>query len=96
MSKLGELKDLVAKMFEGAKDKSSIENLALLNNTIGEVEKEQTELEDKNGELIKSYKDVIKHTSFKDDKPPEDPVNGGSLPSFEDALNKFIKDTKKE
>lgn len=95
MGKLEELKNLVAGMFENATDKSSIENLAKLNNTISEVEAEQASLVDKNAELIKSYKDLVKHTSFNDAKTIEQAKTQVSKPvSFEDALRNFIANKK--
>ena len=91
MGKLEQLRQQVADMFENAEDKESIEKLAAINNTIDEVSKEQEDITSKNADLIKSYKDLIQHTSFKDDKKPVDTVTGvASLPSFEDALNQFM------
>ena len=91
MSKLEELKTIVADMFKDADDKESIEKLAKVNNAIGEVSKEQDDIVSKNAELLKSYKDLVQHTSFKDDKKPGDTVPGNtSCPSFEDALKEFI------
>lgn len=95
MSKLEDLKTIVAEMFEGAESKESIEQLAKLNNSIEDVQKEQDDLTEKNAELIKSYKDLVKHSSFKDDKVPTDPV-GETAPSFEDALNTFIENNKEK
>ena len=97
MSKLEELKSLVAEMFKGAETKESIEQLAKVNNAIDEVSKEQDKIIGKNSELIKSYKDLVQHTSFKDDKVPGDTVPGNkSVPSFEDALKEFINNQEKK
>lgn len=88
-SKLEQLRNMVATMFEKAEEKGQIENLAKLNNVIDEVEKEQNELTSKNGELIKSYKELIKHTSFKE-KPDVDSHPTAVPPSLEESLNEFL------
>ena len=93
MGKLDELRQIVADAFKEADTKESIEQLATLNNKIDEVQKEQDDIVNKNSELIKSYKDLVQHTSFKDDKKPIDEVGGG-MPSFEDALKQFISKEK--
>lgn len=91
MGKLQELKDMVAKMFENATEKENIEQLAKVNNTIAEIETEQKALEDKNAELIKDYKDLVKHTSFKEESKVEPRSTGsGNLPSVEEALKAFM------
>lgn len=89
MTRLEELRQIVADAFKEADTKEGIETLATINNKIDEVTKEHEDVINKNSELIKSYKDLIQHTSFKDDKKPMDPV-GGSMPSFENMLNEFI------
>ena len=95
MGKLNELKNIVADAFKDANTKESIETLATINNKIEEAEAEQTSLESKNAELIKSYKDLVQHTSFKNDSKVEpDPV-GPTLLSVEDALAQFIENENK-
>lgn len=90
MSKLEELRQTVAKMFENAEQKEQIEQLAKVNNSIAEVEQEQNELLNKNAELIKSYKELVKHTSFKE-QPQETATQAtGVAPSLEDALKAFL------
>lgn len=95
MSKLEQLKQQVAEMFEGTEDKATIEKLAAINNSIAEVTAEQQSLVDKNAELIKSYKDLVKHTSFKDaSKAPGDTVTGAPTFTFEEALANFMSNKK--
>ena len=90
-SKLEQLRNLVSEMFKQAEDKQSIEQLSVINNSINEVQKEQDQLVEKNAELIKSYKDLVQHTSFNDTaKKPVDQI-GGIAPSFEEALAQFMK-----
>jgi len=96
MSKLEELRSLVSEMFKAAEEKQQIEQLSVINNTIAEVEKEQQSLMDKNTELIKSYKDLVQHTSFNDaSKRPVDQISPTPV-SFESALNDFMAKSQKE
>lgn len=88
-SKLATLKNIVASIFEAATEKEQIENLAKINNAIDEVEKEQKQLFDKNAELIKGYKELVKHTSFKE-QPSVETTTPADVPSLESALAQFI------
>lgn len=63
MSKLEELKQMISGLFENATDKNTIDSAAKLNNLVGEVQKEQDSLTSRNAELLKSYKDIVMHTS---------------------------------
>lgn len=94
-SKLEQLRQQVADAFEKAEDKDAIEKLAAINNSIEEVSQEQQALVDKNAELIKSYKDLVKHTSFKDEaNKPGDTVTGAATFTFEEALENFMSSKK--
>lgn len=94
MTKLEELRQMVAGMFENATEKEDIEKLAKVNNSISEVEKEQKELTEKNAELIKSYKELVKHTSFKEQPKAVETQPTGQAPSLEEALEKFLASKK--
>ena len=94
MTKLEELREIVAKAFEGAETKESIEVFANINNKIDEVGKESEELFKRNEELVKSYKDLIKHTSFSDSRTmSNNDINPTPL-SFEQALSNFMAQNK--
>lgn len=96
MSKLQELRDMVSKQFEGAESKEQIEAFAALNNKLDEVSKEQDDTLAKYAELVKSYKDLVKHTSFKEPSPSVAQDTGiGLVPSIEDALNTFLENNNK-
>ena len=95
MSRLEELRQIVADAFKTADTKESIEQLATINNKIDEVNQEQASLESKNAELIKSYKDLVQHTSFKDDNVPTDEVGTKEMPSLEEALASFMEKQNK-
>lgn len=81
MGKLEELRQLVTEMFESATDKDTIDKVAKINCSIDGVEKEQQELVDKNAELIKDYRSLVKHTSFSSDIPVDD--IGGQRQTFD-------------
>lgn len=105
MGKLDELKQIVAGLFQEASDKNTIDKLASLNNLVGEVEQEQTQLTNRNEELLKSYKDVILHTTvgkpeagttsnMDDDIEPGATLDMDSLFSAE-SIQKFLDAEKK-
>lgn len=93
MTSLEQLRQLVANMFDGATDKEQIEQMATLNNSIDAVQKEQDELVDKNAELIKSYKDLVKHTSFSTGDKPEAGLSGTAV-SIDDAIKAAMANMK--
>lgn len=94
MGKLEELTKIVADMFEQATDKADIDRLTAIKTNLDGAVEEQKALEQKNAELIKSYKDLVHHSSFNDTvTKPTDPV-GGTPVSFEDCLAQFIAKNK--
>lgn len=86
MNSLEELKEAVKKAFDGATDKQLIDTFSNINSLVDGVEKEQKALESKDAELIKSYKDIIAHTSFKpaQSDPVPDQVQTHEMPNVED------------
>ena len=91
MGKLEELRQMVSDLFAEAEKKEVIEKAALVSNKIDEVEKEQNLLVDKDAELLKSYKDLVLHTSFKEaPSAGNNPAASGTV-SFDDMLKQFIE-----
>ena len=90
MTKLEELRQLVAESFKEATEKQDIERLAKINNAISEATVEQEELIAKNADLIKSYKDLVQHTSFKEDRSAATDDIAPTAISFEAALQDFM------
>lgn len=91
MDKLEELKSYVANLFSAATDKQIIEKSAVVSQKIEEIEQEQTKLRSDYQSLLKDYKDVVLHTSFK----PTDGDNSGGVPGSFDpdaAFQKFFID----
>ena len=95
-TKIEELRSVVAAMFANATEKEQIENLAKLNNSIDAVAEENKELTDKNADLIKSYKELVKHTSFKEEPKLETQPSGMGAPSLEESLAKFLASNPQE
>lgn len=89
MSKLEELKNLIADMFAKAETKTDVENMTVLNKLTEDAVAEQNKLQEENKELLKDYKELVAHTSFKDSsKAPVDQISAQPL-SFEEALKNF-------
>ena len=78
MSKLEELKEMVADLFEQATDTTTIQKSAVVGAKIDEIAKEEQELVDKHAELIKEYRQAVIHSSFKPDGHNPEPT-----PSFD-------------
>ena len=91
MGKLEELRQMVSDLFAEAEKKEVIEKAALVSNKIDEVEKEQNLLVDKNAELLKSYKDLVLHTSFKEAPTAGNNPAASCTVSFDDMLKQFIE-----
>lgn len=100
MSKLDELKDYVSKLFEQATEKEIIEKSAVVSSKIDEIASEQKKQEDDYNALLKDYKDVVIHSSF---KPLNNSDTGAKLPSaglqsldniFADAIKQAMEDNK--
>ena len=87
-SKLEQLRAVVAQAFENATSKEQIEQVVKINQTIDEVEQEQKDLIDQNADLIKSYKELIKHTSFREAPKVDTPTS--VPPSLEESLRSYL------
>lgn len=94
MTKLDELRQLVKQQFDKAETKEQIDTLAQIKNKFDEVSKEQEQIEQQNAELIRSYKDLVRHTSFKPEREPVDNAGTAPVATFEDALSNFLKENK--
>lgn len=95
MNKLEELKQFVAGLFENATDRETISKGALAQQKISEIEEEQKKMQDDYQSLLKDYKDVVLHSSF---KPTANDTNSGIPGTFnpEEAFNKFFVEKKGE
>lgn len=89
MNKLEELRNFVADLFGAATDKTTIEKSAIVNQKIDEAAAEQTKLSEDYQNLLKDYKDVVLHTSF---KPQSGENTNASAVSPEFNGDQFIAD----
>jgi hypothetical protein len=93
MTNLEKLRQLVADMFEKSTDKDSIEQATRINSAIDDVAAEQQEIVDKNAELIKDYKTLVKHTSFSQPAKDES-ISGSDQFDLDDAISKAFAKLK--
>lgn len=102
MSKLDELREYVSKLFEAATDKAAIENAAVVSSKIDEIEAEQKASKDDYEKLLKDYKDVVLHSSFKPLNREDKGADSPSVPffdsnkAFEEAIAGQLKQSKGE
>ena len=94
MNKLDELKDYVSKLFENATEKDIIEKAAVVSSKIDEIASEQTKQQEEYNSLLKDYKEVVIHSSF---KPANNADKGADIPSANSAnLDSIIADALKK
>ena len=97
MGSLQKMKELVADMFNKAQNKEEIETLSQLSNVCDEVEAEHNKLQTENQDLMKDYKELIKHTSFKDpNNKPSETIDGVKELNIDEALAKAIEEFSKK
>lgn len=94
MTKTEQLRATIAALFENAKEKDLIEGLAKVNSAVDDVEAENKELTDKNADLIKSYKELVKHTSFKEAPKATETQPSHEAPDLEASLKAFLANKK--
>ena len=94
MNKLDELKEYVTKLFENATEKSVIENAAVVSNKIDEIAQEQKRAQEDYNSLLKDYKEVVIHSSF---KPANSADKGADIPNASSVnLDSIIADALKK
>ena len=90
MTRLEQLRESVAKMFENAQDKETIDNGAKILAEIDLAKEDEKKLTDKYTELAKSYRELLIYGQS--EKPKEEP-KGEDTPapreSLEDILRKY-------
>lgn len=93
MNKLEELKNFVADLFSTATDKTTIEKSAIVSQKIDEIATEQNKLSESYTSLLKDYKDVVLHSSFKPTEQTmsvDSGVPGVSTFNGEELISNFI------
>lgn len=100
MNNLEELKNYVSKLFEKATEKDIIEKAAVVSSKIDEIAARQKQQEDEYNSLLKDYKEVVIHSSF---KPANQADKGADIPSaghqsldniFDDAIKHAMENNK--
>ncbi len=89
MSKLQELQQLVAEMFQSCEDKETIQKAAVVNNKMDEAIAEEEKRQSDYKQLLNDYKDVVLHSGFKavPNRAPETQITGGTFDGDEFTKN---------
>lgn len=95
MDKLTELRNIVADLFSTATDKTTIEKSAIFNQKLNELEADTKAKEKEYNDLLKDYKDVVLHSSFKD-KHTDNNVPSSNSFDGDSFIKKFVNNIKKE
>jgi len=96
MGALDKLKSIVADSFKEATDTESVKKLALIQNAIGDVEKEIEEKDADTKQLAKDYKDLLLHQG--NNKQVKEDIPSGKPVDFDSLLNEAVlkdKENKK-
>lgn len=98
MSKCEELRNFISQLFEAATDKSIIEKTAVVSSKIDEIEAEQRASSEDYNKLLKDYKDVVIHSSFKPansaDRGADSPITTFNANDAFEAALKSVMDNK--
>lgn len=86
-----EIKDQLKAMLEKTENKEDIEQIGALNSLVDKVEAEHKKLQEENTDLIKDYKELIKHTSFSPNGTETQEVSAPTDLSFSDFLSTYKK-----
>lgn len=86
MSYIDELRKRVNSLFENATEKEIIEQAAIVSNQIDKIEEEQKTSQENYNKLLKDYKDVVLHSSF---KPSQEDLGSDSHADEFDAEKAF-------
>ena len=71
MENINTIKEHLKVLLDKTEDKEMIESLSKIDGMLDEAKASTDALEKENKELLKDYKELIKHTSFKTDKQDE-------------------------
>lgn len=93
-NKLEELRNLISNLFDQATEKSVIEKGAIAQQKITEIEEEKKQQEEEYNSLLKDYKDVVLHSSFKPNMADKTGANAGDF-NPESAFDEFFLKGKK-
>lgn len=93
MNNFEKLEEQLKALLDTATDKTQIEKIGAINQTIEAVKTDTTALQKENKEILDDYKDLVKHTGFKQ-KEDVEPRGQQEAPKFEDFLANAMKDSK--
>ena len=93
MSKTEELRNYISQLFQASTDKTVIEKAAVVTNKIDEIEAEQKASNESYEKLLKDYKDVVLHSSFKPLNREDKGADGPSTQNFD--ANKMFEEVIK-
>lgn len=86
-----DLKSQLKAMLDKTEDKEAIEQIGTLNSLVDKIEAEHTKLQNDQKDLIKDYKELIKHTSFAPNGNETQEVPEQKTLSFDDFLAGYKK-----
>lgn len=86
-----ELKDQLQAMLDATEDKPSIERIGTMNSLIDKIEAKHNKLQEEQKDLLKDYKELYKHTSFKPNGTEQEQIKENKKLTFDDFLSGYKK-----
>lgn len=92
MSKLDELRNYVAKLFENATDADIIKSVGAVTSKIDEISAEHEQKDKEYNDLLKDYKDVVIHSVVKPEKGYTDTCDGPAAFNADEAFARAMSE----
>lgn len=88
---IDQLKEQLKTMLDSTENKEQIASITSMSNLVDKLNEEHTALQNEQKELLKDYKEVIKHTSFKPNGTEQEQVKTQSTLTFDSFLADYKK-----
>lgn len=88
MTNMEKLRSQLQALLDKAESKDAIGELTTISNTLDDVQKDVEATQAEYKDMLKDYKEMVKHTSWKPDKDSEDMRDEKDPPKFEDFFTK--------
>lgn len=89
IEEIKDLKDQLQAMLDSTEDKSGIERIGTINSLVDKIESKYTQTQNEQKELLKDYKELIKHTSFAPNGTEQTEVPEQKELTFGDFLSSY-------
>lgn len=86
-----EIKDQLQAMLDATEDKPTIERIGTMNSLVDKLSEENTHILEEQKTLLKDYKELVKHTSFKPNGTETEVPDTKEPVTFDSFFNNYKK-----